>query len=224
MKNHDTYQPLVLVVDDNVWMQRIVAKILTSYGIKSAFADNGYDAVASAIDLQPDAIILDIIMPDLNGIQVLKMLKNITLTSNIPVIVITVASDADNLGNSIKYGAAGFIRKPFTRATIHDKLSDVLSLDLPDIPTTELDVSETERDSSAPTSAAVHFKIADEEHKNTMKRSRAAKHSSRNITTQLQPLTKIYDERKSSLTRDSSTHEQPESEVIHSIIKRATGA
>ncbi|MBX7154938.1 MAG: response regulator [Bacteriodetes bacterium] len=129
MANEDTLQRSVLVVDDNVWMQRIIAKILLSYGLKPLLASNGYEAVALAVDNNPVAVILDIIMPDLSGHQTLRLLKSITTTRNIPVLMITVASDAENLGIAIKLGASGFIRKPFTRTTIFEKLADVLGED-----------------------------------------------------------------------------------------------
>lgn len=116
----------VLIVDDNVWMQRIIAKILLSYGLKPVLATNGYEAVAHAVEYQPIAIILDIIMPELSGHQTLRLLKTIPSTKDIPVLMITVASDAENLGMAIKMGASGFIRKPFTRSTIFEKLTDVL--------------------------------------------------------------------------------------------------
>ncbi|MBL7999172.1 MAG: response regulator [Candidatus Kapabacteria bacterium] len=116
----------ILVVDDNVWMQRIIGKILTSYGVTPLLAANGYDAISLAVEYRPCAVILDIIMPDLSGHQTLKLLKTIHSTRDIPVLMITVASDAENLGMAIRSGAAGFIRKPFTRSTIYDKLVSVL--------------------------------------------------------------------------------------------------
>lgn len=116
----------VLIVDDDIWMQRILAKSLQSYGFKDVlFANNGYDGIALAVEHRPDLIILDILMPELSGLQTLKILKTIKSTKNIPVVVVSALSDTENLGIAVKNGSAGFISKPFTRATIYDKLIEV---------------------------------------------------------------------------------------------------
>lgn len=115
-----------LIVDDDIWMQRILSKSLQSYGFKKTFlASNGFDAVALAVEHLPNLIILDIMMPDLSGLQTLKVLKAIKITRQIPVLMVSALSDAENLGLAVRNGSAGFISKPFTRATIYDKLVEV---------------------------------------------------------------------------------------------------
>lgn len=116
----------VLIIDDDIWMQRILAKSLQSYGFKNVvFANNGYDGIALAVEKRPDLIILDILMPELSGLQTLRILKTIRVTKSIPVVVVSALSDTENLGIAVRNGSAGFISKPFTRATIYDKLIEV---------------------------------------------------------------------------------------------------
>lgn len=116
----------VLIVDDDVWMQRILSKTLQSYGFnKTYLASNGFDAVAMAVEAKPTLIVLDILMPELTGHLTLKILKRISTTKDIPVVMVSALSDAENLGLAVKSGTAGFISKPFTRATVYDKLVDV---------------------------------------------------------------------------------------------------
>ncbi|HRS01466.1 MAG TPA: response regulator [Bacteroidota bacterium] len=116
----------VLVVDDDIWMQRILAKSVQSYGFQNVlFANNGFDGIAIAVEKHPDLIILDILMPELSGIQTLRILKTIKITKNIPVLVVSALSDTENLALAVRNGSSGFISKPFTRATIYDKLIDV---------------------------------------------------------------------------------------------------
>lgn len=116
----------VLIVDDDIWMQRILSKSLQSYGFKNVlFANNGFDCIALAVEHNPDLIILDILMPELSGIQTLRVLKTIKATKSIPVIVVSALSDTENLGLAVRNGSAGFISKPFTRATIYDRLIEV---------------------------------------------------------------------------------------------------
>ncbi len=116
----------VLIIDDDIWMQRILSKTLQNYGfVKSYLASNGFDGIALSVEHQPSLIVLDIMMPELSGLITLKILKHIKLTRDIPVIIVSALSDVENLGKAVKSGTAGFISKPFTRATVYDKLIDV---------------------------------------------------------------------------------------------------
>ncbi len=120
-------QPLpILIVDDDIWTQRILARILESMGFEPLIANNGYEAIELALERKPAVIFLDIIMPELSGHQTLKLLKRLKTTRSIPVLMITALSDTENLGLAVKEGAAGFIRKPFTRALILEKLQELL--------------------------------------------------------------------------------------------------
>ncbi len=115
-----------LVIDDDVWMQRIISKVLEGFGFTTYIASNGFDAVALALEHRPLVIFLDIMMPELSGHLTLKMLKRLRPTKDIAVIMISALSDAENLGLAVKMGAVGFISKPFTRATVLDKLRHIL--------------------------------------------------------------------------------------------------
>lgn len=116
----------VLIIDDDIWMQRILSKSFQSYGFKKTFlASNGYDGVALATEHLPNLIVLDILMPDFTGLQTLKVLKAVKTTRPIPILMVSALSDAENLGMAVRNGSAGFISKPFTRATIYDKLVEV---------------------------------------------------------------------------------------------------
>lgn len=116
----------VLIIDDDVWMQRILSKTLQSYGFKKNYlASNGFDGIAKAVEFRPSLIVLDILMPELSGHLTLKVLKAIKLIKDIPVIMVSALSDVENLGRAVKSGTAGFISKPFTRATVYEKLLDL---------------------------------------------------------------------------------------------------
>ncbi|MCS7169944.1 MAG: response regulator, partial [Candidatus Kapabacteria bacterium] len=120
----------ILIVDDDIWMQRILSRIVESMGFEPIVATNGYEGVSLAVERRPAAIFLDIVMPDLSGHQTLKLLKQLKDTRSIPVLMITAMSDTENLGLAVKEGAAGFIRKPFTRSLILEKLQEVLGSEL----------------------------------------------------------------------------------------------
>ncbi len=119
--------PLILIADDNTWMQRIVAKIVSSYGWEPLIARDGYEAIVLALKHQPEVIVLDLIMPDLTGMHVLRLLKRLPQTAEIPVLILSVATEVELLMEAMKCGAAGFIRKPFTRSTIYEKIASILT-------------------------------------------------------------------------------------------------
>lgn len=116
----------VLIVDDDIWMQRILSKTLQSYGFKKTYlASNGFEGIALAVEHAPSLIIMDILMPELSGHLTLKIIKTIKHIRHIPVIMVSALSDTENLGLAVKSGTAGFISKPFTRATVFEKLVSV---------------------------------------------------------------------------------------------------
>lgn len=115
-----------LIIDDDIWMQRILSKTLASYGFKQNYlAGNGIDGIALAIEHKPTIIFLDIMLPELSGHIVIRILKRIKMIKHIPVFMVSALSDVENLGLTVKYGASGYITKPFTRMTIYEKLLDV---------------------------------------------------------------------------------------------------
>ncbi len=119
-----------LIVDDDVWMQRILVKVLEGFGFQTYVCSNGFDAIAMAVRYKPTVVLLDIMMPELSGHLTLKVMKRIDMLRDVPIVMISALSDTENLGNAVKEGAVGFVSKPFTRATIHDKLRQVLGSDL----------------------------------------------------------------------------------------------
>ncbi len=105
----DPSRPLVLVVDDNPQAAEILARHLGAGGFRSEFASNGLDALAMARDLKPVAITLDILLPELDGWEVLNRLKADEATRNIPVVVVSVVDNA-TLGRAL--GALDYFVKP----------------------------------------------------------------------------------------------------------------
>ncbi|MFA6571639.1 MAG: response regulator [Bacteroidota bacterium] len=115
----------ILIIDDDVWIQKMLSKILESFGFTVLPASNGYEGISLAVEHQPLCVILDILMPELNGHQTLKILKIIKSTQQIPVLMLSAMSDSENLGLAVKSGIAGFISKPFNRNSVFDKLMNL---------------------------------------------------------------------------------------------------
>jgi len=108
----DSTHPMLLVVEDNADLQAFLkSQLNTLYRVETA--GDGEEGLAKAIELQPDLILSDIMMPKLDGIQLLDKLKNNLVTSHIPVILLTAKSAIESQIEGLDYGADYYITKPF---------------------------------------------------------------------------------------------------------------
>jgi DNA-binding response OmpR family regulator len=104
----------ILIVDDDEDILLIVHTILASAGYSPVTARNGREAVDMAVDLKPDLILLDVMMPELSGWEVCTTLKNAPETRQIPIAMLTVKSEIRDLITGMQC-ADDYITKPFTR-------------------------------------------------------------------------------------------------------------
>ncbi len=103
--------PLVLVVDDEVQIRRFLRVSLETNGYRVAEADNGRNAIAEAARLRPDLIVLDLNLPDIDGLEVLRHVREWTKT---PVIMLSVRdADRDKVA-ALDAGADDYLTKPFS--------------------------------------------------------------------------------------------------------------
>ena len=113
-------QRSVLVVDDDESVRRLLAYDLAPYGLRVLEAADGRQAIAVARTEKPDVILLDILMPGLDGWQALKALKELPETRSIPVIILSVV---ENRAFGISLGAFDYLVKPVDRAALFLTLS-----------------------------------------------------------------------------------------------------
>jgi signal transduction histidine kinase/CheY-like chemotaxis protein/CHASE3 domain sensor protein len=116
----DFDRPLVLVVEDNPEAAEILARHLEAGGFRISVARTGTAALAMARELKPVAITLDILLPEMDGWEVLTRLKGDELTRNIPVVVVSVA-DNPELGRAL--GALDYFVKPVDKEALLSRLS-----------------------------------------------------------------------------------------------------
>ena len=109
----DSEQATILVVDDNEMNRDLLSRRLTRQGYGVAMAENGREALKAIEENQFDLILLDIMMPEMNGFEVLEHLKVHPDWRHIPVIVISAAEDIDNMVKGIKLGAEDYLPKPY---------------------------------------------------------------------------------------------------------------
>lgn len=109
----ETRRPAILVIDDDHMLLKMISLILGQTGYSVATADNGEEGLRRAVEEIPDLIILDIMMPDMNGLEVCRRLKQTPETSLIPVILLTSDDFIDNKVAGFELGAHDYITKPF---------------------------------------------------------------------------------------------------------------
>ena len=108
----ETNRNSLLIVDDEAFNLDILTHILSpEYMIYTS--KNGADAIEKAKEYLPDVVLLDIIMPEMDGYEVLTTLKNLEETREIPVIIITGLSSAEDEEKGLSFEAADYISKPF---------------------------------------------------------------------------------------------------------------
>lgn len=108
----------ILVIDDMPTNIRLVAFSLKERGYNILAATNGQQGIALAEAKQPDLILLDIMMPDMNGYEVCRALKQNKATADIPVIFLTASTETQSVVKGFEYGAVDYITKPFNPAEL----------------------------------------------------------------------------------------------------------
>src|SRR6266542_1889825 len=104
----------VLIVDDNEHLRKIYSSILCSSGYEIGEAENGADAIEKAASAQPHVILLDLVLPDMNGIDVSRSIKHNQRSANIPIIGCSAFSIGEEREDSLGAGMVDYLRKPIS--------------------------------------------------------------------------------------------------------------
>lgn len=104
----------ILIADDQLYMIRLLEMTLKKGGYEVVSCRDGNEALATAAREQPQLIVLDLIMPGLDGIGALRQLKENPVTKNIPVVVLSAIGHALTQAEAERVGAAMFMTKPFS--------------------------------------------------------------------------------------------------------------
>ena len=123
---------LILVVDDNADNVNIAREILLSRGFEVRVAYNGQSALASVEQQRTDLVLLDIMMPQMSGMEVLDRLRANPATAGVPVILVTAKDQDEDLLAGYKYGADYYITKPFSAKQLLYGIGLVLGTERPD--------------------------------------------------------------------------------------------
>lgn len=120
--------PTVLVVDDNPNNLKIVALTLRELNFKIVIATNGKDAIDLVKRTQPDLILLDVMMPEMDGFEVCKILKSDKKNENLPIIFLTAVGEKSKIVKGFELGGVDYITKPFNKEELIIRIKTHLEL------------------------------------------------------------------------------------------------
>lgn len=116
----------ILIVDDSKTMQKLVEKNLKELGFQNLVICGSAKAALERLKYEKvDLILLDRHMPEMNGFELLKILKNDDNLRKIPIIMLTVENDVVNVSRAIENGAEGYILKPINKEILLTRLKDI---------------------------------------------------------------------------------------------------
>jgi len=114
---------LILVVDDESRMRRFMHMNLDLEGYRVIEAENGLEAVNRAREDLPDMVLLDVMMPEMDGFEALRLIRE---TSNVPVIMLTVKGEEEDRVRGLELGADDYVTKPFSPRELASRIKAVL--------------------------------------------------------------------------------------------------
>lgn len=118
----------VLIVDDSSTNNLLCQTIFEENGFLTYIATSGAEALSIVKKNVPDIILLDIMMPDLNGFEILQILKSDERTKNVPVIIVSAKEEREGLQKAIQLGAADYVQKPIGHNRLLERVRKIISV------------------------------------------------------------------------------------------------
>ncbi len=115
----------ILIIDDSPTELHQLSTILENHGHQIVTAENGADGVSICVAEKPDAVLMDIVMPELNGFQATRQLSKHSETQHIPIIIITTKDQETDRVWGMRQGARNYLTKPISENNLLNALSDL---------------------------------------------------------------------------------------------------
>jgi DNA-binding response OmpR family regulator len=116
----------ILVVDDNELNLELIGKILELEGYEVATADSGEVALQKIGVFKPDLVLLDVMMPDMDGFELCRRLRKLPISMDLPVLMLTAASGEEDRIMARKVGANDLLGKPFNMDVLNEHIQNLL--------------------------------------------------------------------------------------------------
>ncbi len=116
----------ILVVDDDPVIQKLLEVNFQMEGYDVATAGDGAEALASVAAQRPDAVVLDVMMPKIDGIEVLRRMKADPETAAVPVLLLSARAQAKDIADGLDAGADAYMTKPFDPVELLERVTSLL--------------------------------------------------------------------------------------------------
>lgn len=123
----ERFRPVVLVVEDDEFQHKILEQMLAGMSVDLVFTTSGTEALATLRKRRPDLILMDVDLPDMNGVEITRRLKSVEQFANIPIVMVTGHSERAVVVDSLKAGASDFAVKPYDKDVLLAKVRGFLS-------------------------------------------------------------------------------------------------
>jgi two-component system, OmpR family, alkaline phosphatase synthesis response regulator PhoP len=121
----------VILAEDDPDIQLVARLALKRAGFLVRVANNGVEAVAMVREQPPDAILLDWMMPEMDGLQACAILKADPATAHIPIVFLTAKTQDSEIQRGMSLGASGYVTKPFDALTLGDQVRAIIAAQAP---------------------------------------------------------------------------------------------
>jgi CheY-like chemotaxis protein len=117
----------ILVADDDPFIRRLVAFTLKKRGYEILEAEDGMAALNLARQEKPDLAVLDVLMPEMTGLEVTKALAQDAATAHIPILILSASAQQSEIDAGLASGAAAYLVKPFEPKVLGERVAEILA-------------------------------------------------------------------------------------------------
>lgn len=125
-ENQKNINNSILIIDDDKWIQKLARNLLEKYGFTIIEALTPHHGLELIINDKPMIVLLDLSLPNVDGNSLLYLIKNMSITKDTIVIILSAHTTKDNISIAHSLGANGFIAKPFEESTLIQKINECL--------------------------------------------------------------------------------------------------
>jgi diguanylate cyclase (GGDEF)-like protein len=123
-----SHESRVLIAEDDAITREYLSTLLKANGMQVVIAEDGHRAVAKARDAQLDLVLLDIMMPGIDGLDCCRLIKGFTQDGFLPIVLLTARNDADSRVSGLRIGADDYVSKPFDERELLARINNLLRL------------------------------------------------------------------------------------------------
>jgi len=121
-------KPIILLIDDEKSYAKVIKEAIETNGVEVLLAHNAMDALNLFQQVTPDLILLDVMMPEVDGLSLLRWIREHSENENLPIHVVSAKTQPDDRRAAMEAGANGFLGKPFTVDEMREVIGQYLPL------------------------------------------------------------------------------------------------